>query len=259
VVFPELHLHGAPNGKTASDDQLRAEAQSLDGNRIQELGRLASSLGVWLVPGTVCEPDGNGGVFNTAIAFSPDGDLRAAYRKCFPWRPYEFFTPGKQFVTFDLDGFGRVGLSICYDMWFPEVARHLTWMGAEIILSPAQTTTCDREQEVVLNRAAAIANQVFVVSPNAATPVGTGRSLIVDPEGRVRTQAGESPVVLTDVVDLDEVSRVRQFGTAGLNRLWSQFTEQDTPLELPLYEGRIEPRRWQPDIHGVASPWPEGK
>jgi hypothetical protein len=52
--------------------------------------------------------------------------------------------------------------------------------------------------------------------------------------------------VLTDVLDLDEVTRVRQFGTAGLNRMWDQFTDADAPLELPLYQGRIDPARWKP-------------
>jgi predicted amidohydrolase len=83
-------------------------------------------------------------------------------------------------------------LAICYDIWCPEVARQLAGLGAEFIVAPTQTTTCDREQELILIRAAAIANQVFLVSANAAAPIGTGRSLIVDPEGRVRAQAGDA-------------------------------------------------------------------
>jgi predicted amidohydrolase len=74
---------------------------------------------------------------------------------------------------------------------------------------------------------------------------GTGRSLVVNPEGRVRTQAGDAETMLTDVVDLDDVTRVRRFGTAGLSRPWSQFVENDVPLELPLYSGRIDPARWR--------------
>ena len=74
---------------------------------------------------------------------------------------------------------------------------------------------------------------------------GTGRSLVVNPEGRVRIQAGDAETMLTDVVDLDDVTRVRRFGTAGLSRPWSQFVENDVPLELPLYSGRIDPARWR--------------
>ena len=69
---------------------------------------------------------------------------------------------------------------------------------------------------------------------------------IIDPEGRVRAQLpGATAGTLTDVLNLDEVSRVRRFGTAGLNRLWSQWREDDPALELPMYEGRLDPRRWR--------------
>ena len=245
MIFPELHLHAGPDGRPGSADQLRDQAQPLDGPRVTELGRLAAELGVWLLPGSLCEPDGAGNFHNTAVVFSPAGELAAVYRKCFPWRPYETATPGDRFVVFDIDGVGRIGVAICYDIWFPEVTRQLASMGAEFIVAPTQTTTCDREQELILLRAAAIANQVFVVSVNAAAPVGTGRSLVIDPEGRVRTQAGDAETTLTDVVDLDEVARVRRFGTCGLTRPWNQFAENDAPLELPLYSGRIDPARWR--------------
>lgn len=241
MIFPEWHLHG----RSGSADQPQNLAQPLDGPRVAELGRLAAELEIWLLPGSICEPDGAGGSHNTAVVLSPEGEIAAVYRKCFPWRPYETATPGNEFVVFDIDGVGRIGLAICYDIWFPEVSRQLAGMGAELIVVPTQTTTCDREQELILARAAAIANQVFVVSVNAAAPPGTGRSLIVGPEGRVRTEAGDAEAVLTDVLDFDEVTRVRRFGTAGLNRIWSQFTEHDAPLELPLYSGHIDPARWR--------------
>lgn len=246
AVYPELHLFGAE--APLSEQDLRAHAEPLSGPRVQALGALAAELGVWLVPGSVCELGPAGELYNTAVVFSPDGQLAAAYRKVFPWRPYEPFDPGDRFVTFDLPGVGRFGLSICYDAWFPEVTRHLAWMGAEVVLNLVKTTTCDRAQEVVLARANAIVNQVFVLSVNCAGPTGTGQSLIVDPEGLVRVGAsGAEQTVLTDVLDLDHVARVREFGTAGLTRMWDQFRPGDAPLTLPMYGGRIEPGRWAPD------------
>lgn len=237
LVYPELHLFR----DTARNPDA---AEPLDGPRASMLAELAGDRKIWLLPGTLCERAGDG-VYNTAALFSPAGKLAAAYRKCFPWRPYEPYRPGTEFVVVDLPDLGRVGLSICYDAWFPEVSRQLAWLGAEVIINPTQTTTSDRAQEVVLTRANAIANQVYVLSPNAAAPVGVGQSLVVDPEGRVRVSAGRAPEVLTDVLDFDEVARVRRFGTAGLNRMWDQFRPGDAPLELPAYGGRIDPRTWK--------------
>ncbi len=247
AAFPELHLCGVEGEGDERTDQLRAAAEPLHGQRTRELAELAGDLGIWLAPGTVCEKGDNGELFNTALVFSPQGELAGWYRKVFPWRPHEPYDPGDRFVVADLADAGRVGFSICYDAWFPEVTRHLAWMGAELVLNPVQTTTPDRAQELVLARANAIVNQVFVASVNTAGPVGMGDSLLVGPEGDVLgALPGNDHGVLAHTIDLDEVARVRREGTAGTNRVWAQFTPDDAPLDLPLYQGRIEPDRWRP-------------
>lgn len=247
LVYPELHTC-TPAGDGASPAKGYAEiAEELDGPRVTALCDIAREAGVWLVPGTVVERGPRGEVFNTAIAISPDGEVVASYRKIFPWRPTEPFDPGTDFVTFDIPGMGRVGLAICYDLWFPEVVRHLAWLGAELVIVPTQTTTTDREQEVVLARAAAIHNQVFVLSVNAAGPIGVGRSLVVDPEGLIRVQAsGVAEERLTDVIDLDTVTKTRATGTCGLNRMWAQARPGDPDVPLPLYNGYLNPKTWAP-------------
>ena len=238
VMYPELHLCRAEKPADA--------AEPLEGPRTRQLAEIAGDLGIWLVPGTVVERGPAGEVFNTALAFSPGGELVASYRKVFPWRPYEPYDPGDRFVVFDLPE-GRVGFAICYDAWFPEITRHLAWMGADLVLNPVQTTTRDRAQELVLARANAIVNQVFVASLNVAGPFGVGCSIVVGPEGQVLDETPDaSPTVLAMELDLGEVARVREHGTAGLNRMWAQFTEHDKPIELPLYQGRIDPGRWRP-------------
>jgi formamidase len=161
----------------------------------------------------------------------------ARYRKVFPWQPHESCAPGESFVTFDIPDVGRIGLSICYDGSFPETCRQLAWMGAEVVLQPSLTTTSDREAEIVMARANAIFNQLYVVSLNAAAPAGLGRSVIVDPEGIVRSEAGGSEELITDVLDLDAVTRVRRFGTAGVSRMWDQFGRQRERVQLPVYDG----------------------
>ena len=119
--------------------------------------------------------------------------------------------------------------------------------GAELLLNVVLTTTGDRAQEVVLAQANAIVNQVFVASVNAAAPRGQGRSLLVDPQGRILAAAvGAEPTVLAATIDLDEARRTGEHGTAGVTKPWSQFVETDRPIDLRVYEGRITPQTWRP-------------
>ena len=82
---------------------------------------------------------------------------------------------------FSIPNVGKVGVMICYDGWFPEMARSLALRGAEVIAHPTLTTTPDREEELVLARANAITNQCYVINPNAVVTIGGGRSIGVDP------------------------------------------------------------------------------
>ncbi|ART69693.1 carbon-nitrogen hydrolase family protein [Mycobacterium dioxanotrophicus] len=245
IVYPEIHLFGTDDAET-----LAKAAEPLDGPLIAALGEVARTADAWLVPGSVLELGDNGELFNTAPVFAPDGSLAASYRKIFPWRPYEKFTPGDTFVTVDIPDVGRLGLSICYDAWFPELSRHLAWMGADVIINVVKTTTPDRFQELVLARANSIVNQVFTVSVNCAGPVGMGRSIIVDPEGAVLQESpDETPEVFYQHIDFGAVAAVRERGTAGTNRMWDQFGPSDRSIPLPLYGGRIDPQRWSPSNH----------
>jgi len=249
VVVPELLLAAeapllGPRGPDAKD-----LAQRIPGPLTDALCELAVETGRWLVPGSLYElaegADGGTHVHNTAIVISPDGEIVARYRKIFPWQPWETTAPGDRCVVFEMPGIGRVGLAICYDGSFPEVVRQLAWYGAEVVIQPTLTTTRDREMELVCARANAWCNQVYVVNVNASDPAGVGQSVIVDPEGLVRQLAGTGAEVLVDVLDLDAVTRVREFGTTGLNRPWHQLGAYGTSVQLPMYAGGvIQPPPW---------------
>ena len=232
VMFPELHLPALAAPLEPHDDPA-ALAVDVPGPLTEELAEMARANRVWLVPGSVYERGEDGRVHNTALVLSPEGELAASYRKVFPWQPHESSEPGDCFVTFDVPHVGRLGLSICYDGSFPETCRELAWMGAEAVLQVSLTTTSDRPQELVMARANAIFNQLYVVSLNAGSPAGLGRSVIVDPEGLVRLQAGDGEELLTDVLDLDAVTRVREYGTAGVSRLWDQATRTGVCARQP--------------------------
>ncbi|WP_202915454.1 MULTISPECIES: carbon-nitrogen hydrolase family protein [unclassified Mycolicibacterium] len=248
VVYPELHLCTAAVGEDQSEDSVHARyAEPLDGPRGQRLASLARELGIWLVPGTVLERDDDGNVYNTAVVYSPDGNLVASYRKIFTWKPYEKATPGNEFVTFDIPEIGRVGLTICFDGWFPEISRHLAWMGAELILNMAQYPTAGRRLDETINRANAIVNQVWFASVNAAAPTANGQSMLIDPEGHIQAVSpGTAETTLLSLVDFDRVRNVREYGTASDSWPWRQYQPGDAPLPLPLYNGHIDPTNWAP-------------
>ena len=246
VVHPELHLFGSD----MSADALQEIAQPLDSKFVGELGEIAKRFGIWLIPGSIVEPAPNNGVYNTALVFNPAGELVSFYRKIFPWRPSEPFTMGSEFSVFELPGLGCVGLNICYDIWFPEVTRQLTWMGAELIVNLVRTTTPDRRQELVLVQASSIVNQVYILSVNAAAPIAMGRSLVVDPDGDIVEQVlDDSNSIIYTIIDFDRVAQIRRDGTAGVNRMWNQFLSNDPEISLPIYTGRINPRTWRPRIN----------
>jgi len=241
VVAPELHLMALP--PLLEEDGVPPVELAVDvpGPLMQQLGALARETRLWLIPGSVYERTADG-VANTAIVLSPDGELVASYRKCFPWQPYETTQPGTRTVCFDIEGVGRFGLAICHDGAFPEIFRSLAWEGAEAIFQVTLTGTSDRDAETVVARANAIVNQVAVVNINAAAPVGNGRSLVIDPEGAVRYEAGVGEEVVTAVIDLDQVQRVRERGSFGINRLWEEMDRVGPGLELPMYGGSYQPR-----------------
>ncbi|MGO4146499.1 carbon-nitrogen hydrolase family protein [Paenarthrobacter sp. YAF11_1] len=236
IVVPELLLSAPgefllpdPEGETRS-------AAPIPSPLTDRISALARRLNVWLVPGSLLETE-NGNTYNTAIAVSPQGEIVARYRKLFPWRPFETTTPGDSFVTFDIPGCGRIGLAICFDGSFPEVARQLAWLGAEVIIQPTLTTTRDRAMEIVMSQANAFANQVFVVNVNGASPAGVGESVIVDPEGTIMQYAQGGEEILFAVLDLDRVTQLRRYGTHGINRPWAQLRDQEGLLSFPMFGG----------------------
>jgi predicted amidohydrolase len=247
VVFPEIHLCGDCDNAVDGNEWLKEAAEPLDGPRMRALSRVAADLGVWLIPGSVPELGADGRVYNTEVVLDPKGDLVASYRKVFPWRPYEAWSSGHEFIVFDMPGIGRGGLSICYDAWFPESTRSVAWMGAEFVVNVVKTIGSDRKQERILAQANAIVNQVFMLSVNAAGPIGAGGSIVSDPEGTVVADLPTAePGLITLQIDLDDVTRVREVGTEGFNRMWSQMDADDPLIDLPIYSGRIDPTKWEP-------------
>jgi predicted amidohydrolase len=219
LVLPELARFGAFLG----------HAQPLPGPAEQDYQALALQHRTWLVTGSLYERQG-GQIYNTASVIDPQGQVVARHRKLYPFMPYETgVSAGDRVTVFDVPGTGRFGLSICYDGWFPEVARAMASRGAEVMLLPSMTSTTDRPQELVLAQAQAICNQCLVVNVNIAGPLGLGRSIVVGPEGQVLHQAGEQQEIFPLQMDLDQVRAVRRQGTLGLGQVLKSFRDGPDP------------------------------
>lgn len=193
----------------------------------------AKRHGIWVIPGSMFEAVGDR-LFNTIPVISPDGTVVSRYRKQFPWLPYEVgVTPGEQFCVFDIPGVGRFGISNCYDMWFPETVRTLTWMGAEVILHPSLTSTIDRDVETAMIRSHAATNQCYFFDVNLAGPLGRGQSCIAGPGGEVIYQAGKGREIIPLKIDLNYLREVRKNGWQNLGQPLKSF--RDSQVQFPQY------------------------
>jgi predicted amidohydrolase len=195
---------------------------------------LAAKHRIWLLPGSLYESTAKG-IYNTAPVIDPDGNVIARYRKIFPFLPYETgVEAGSEFCVFDVPEVGRFGVSICYDMWFPETSRTLAAMGAEVILHPTLTGSIDRDVELSIVRATAALNQCFVIDINGIGDGGNGRSLLVSPTGDVLYQAGSNEEMMPIELDIARARRSREVGLKGLGQPLKSF--RDTKMKFDVYD-----------------------
>jgi predicted amidohydrolase len=224
ILFPELCVFG-PDPRFA---------EPMPGQTTAQLSGLAAQHKLWLAAGSMFEQDGSA-VFNSAPVFAPDGKMVAKHRKLFPFLPYETgVMAGTISTLFDLPGLGRAGLSICYDMWFPETTRTLAARGAEIVLHPTLTDTIDRDVELAIARASAAMNQCWFFDINGVGDGGVGRSIVVDPAGYVLHEAGHSQEIIPIMVDLDRVRLEREEGIRGLGQPLKSF--RDRSIDFDIYD-----------------------
>jgi predicted amidohydrolase len=227
----------------AGGAELLAGAEPLDGPSLSAARAWARELGVHLLAGSVSE-QGEEKAFNTSVLVGPDGEDLAVYRKIHmfdvevggvAYRESEHEEPGAEIVTASLDE-AVLGLSVCYDLRFPELYRILAVRGARLLAVPsAFTQATGRDHWEVLLRARAIENQAFVLAPNQVGEAAPhfnscGRSAIVDPWGVVLATAPDEECFAAAELDFAAQGRVRESLPSLANRrpeayLWPQLTE----------------------------------
>ena len=208
-------------------------AQPLSNQIVDDFRSDARRHGIWLIPGSMFEKTEDGRIYNTSVVINPDGEIVSTYRKMFPFYPYEKgVEAGTEFCIFDVPDIGRFGLSICYDIWFPETTRQLTSQGVEVLLHPVLTGTTDRDAELSIARATAAQFQCFVFDVNGLGAGGVGRSCVIDPAATVLHQSGDHEDMFPIEVDLDQVRRQRETGMRGLGQVMKSF--RDRPVDFPI-------------------------
>jgi deaminated glutathione amidase len=233
VALPEKwNAIGAP-------EVLHAAAEPIDGGESAEaMSRWAKKHGVTLVGGSITERrEGREKLSNTSLVFDPDGALVATYRKIHlfdvevgghTYRESEAEEPGDEAVVAELEGW-PVGLTICYDVRFPELYRILALEGAVLATVPAHFTMhTGKDHWHLLLRARAVENGFYVAAPAQVGVTGIGRpsygrSLIVDPWGTILAQAPDEETVITAELEQARVEEVRRQIPSLANRQPSAY------------------------------------
>lgn len=245
-VKPELII-GVEHG-------LGRQPDTVPGVITRFMSALAKKYGVYLIPGTMSEaaPElPEGAFYNTVPVFGPEGRLIDAYRKKAPFKPGEPSVPSgdDHYCVFEIAEKNiKIGVQVCYDQFFPEIARTLALMGAEMIVCPALDPMEFDHIPDIIPRARALENEVFYIWTNgvASTPSATccGHSTIVNPEGKVIYKCGSLPMTFTETLDFDEVTRKRLYGRDqhlnSLRRFNIQYPFAGKLEEAPVYQGMPE-------------------
>ena len=217
VIFPELYMSLFPSG-TAHEIAL-ATAQPLDGPFVIQMREQARQHGIWLIFGMneAVEASDDHRNYNTTLVINSEGEIVSTYRKthlydAFGYKESDTIKAGDRFFEPIETPFGKIGLFVCYEVRFPEVARYQRSKGADIIIMPTAWAEgkLKSQQFHTLIDARAIENTVYMVACDLCGDGSLGESCVVDPMGVNIALAGENEQLLAAVIDTDRIEEVRK-------------------------------------------------
>lgn len=252
VVFPELANIGYITDRDREfGEQYIEAAEPLSGATIQTLCRSAAQYGVYITVG-ICEshPTIPATIYNTAVLIGPEGDVRGAHRKMhIPGQEKHFYAAGNRSDVFKTD-IGTIGFSICYDTFFPELARSLALKGAHILICPFNTAGEFDHPDTLrsLAQARAIENKMFVVTCNRTGDWHdlkfNGLSAAADPYGTLLFHADEGEGISIAEIDYRLLLQERAYHPVFIDRrpeLYAMLTQIDgEPDIIPTDSASIE-------------------
>lgn len=208
VVLPEVWITGYSLG------HLQQEAETFDGTLVQEICAIAKENSCSILAGSM-PMNHDGKIYNTSLAISKEGEIVNYYDKVHLFGLFneeKFFAPGQRFNAYDLDGI-CCGSTICYDLRFPELFRHLALQGAKIVFCPAEWPDARGDIWRLLAQARAAENHIFVVAVNCAGVFKGapffGHSMVVAPSGKILAEAGMEEEIVSLDIDLAAIDKVR--------------------------------------------------
>lgn len=239
IVLPECF--NSPYAVTAFPKY----AESIpEGESAKLLSDLAKSSRVFLIGGSIPERSSDGKLYNTNISFNPLGQLIAKHRKThlfdidvpgkIRFMESEVLTGGSKATVFDIEGFGTVGLGICYDIRFPELAAIAARQGAFAMIYPgAFNTTTGPLHWKLLARARAVDNQMFVLTASPARDLTStyhayGHSMVVDPWGEVISEAHEGEEIIYAELDPEKLRSMRSSIPISTQRRFDVYKDIST-------------------------------
>jgi deaminated glutathione amidase len=215
IVIPEFYMALA----TPKSGLLPAEvAEPLDGPFVSALKEAARENEIYVVCGMYESTiDDNGRAYNTTVFIDRSGQLLHSYQKthlydAFSYKESDTIIPGENEYKVVETEFGKIGLMVCYELRFPEIARQFALQEAEVLLVPAGWMAGPMKEDhwQTLIRARAIENTMFVCGANLVGVDFTGRSMVVDPMGVILASGGEEETIIITDIDIDRIHRVRK-------------------------------------------------
>lgn len=214
VIFPEMYSAAATPKSGVRPSEV---AEPLDGPFVSGLAQAAREQGIYVVCGVYESIEGDQDrAYNTTVFFNRSGELIKAYRKthlydAFSYIESDYIAAGNTPYEIIETEFGKIGLIVCYEVRFPEIARQFALQGADLLFVPAGWVAGPMKEDhwETLVRTRAIENTMFVCAADQVGNIFAGRSMIVDPMGVIVASAGEEETLLVAELDLDRIQRVR--------------------------------------------------
>lgn len=211
AVLPEIWTTGYSLG------HLSKEAEYLNGPVIEEIRRIAAAKSCAVVAGSIPLRKGDGNVYNTTVVIDKNGEIVFCYSKLHLFSMFNeqrFFKPGSDFSAYELEGV-TCASTICYDLRFPELYRHMAMQGAKIIFVPAEWPKIRGAIWDLFLRARALENHTFIVGVNCAGKFHDqkfyGHSSVIDPFGKVLAVGGEEEEIIYCDIDLAQVDKANEY------------------------------------------------